>query len=92
MLQSSPKTDSKGKHASRLVDYYGEPLPQPLTWKKKWYMISAKTKIVVVSLAAVVATTATFLANLEKIQDYFRPDPVQPLVPAITVKLSNSSM
>ena len=91
MSHPSPKANSEGEHDSRLVDHYGKQLPQAVTWRKKWHTISVKAKIGVVSLAAVVAATATFLANLEKIHDYFRPEPVPPSVPAITVKLSNSS-
>ena len=43
------------------------------------------------SLLAGVAATATLLANLQKIEDYFRPLPPPPTVPAIVVEVSNSS-
>jgi hypothetical protein len=92
MSQSSPKPDSDEGNDSRLVDHRGKPLPQAVTWRERLHTISARTKIIVVSLVAIVAATAAFLANLEKIQDYFRPEPAPPSVPAITVKLSNSAL
>jgi hypothetical protein len=91
MSQSSPKFDSDEKKAPRLVDHRGKPLPQPVTWREQWHVISARTRIIVGSLLVIVAATAAFLVNLEKIQDHFRSEPAAPSVPAIMVKLSNSA-
>jgi hypothetical protein len=92
MPKTPNKTGFEGEHDSRLVDHYGKQIPQAVTWREKWHTISTKAKIIIVSIAAIVAATATFLTNLEKIQFYFRPEPAPPSVPLITVKLSNSSM
>jgi hypothetical protein len=52
--------------------------------------ISSRTRIFIVSVVAVVAGAAALLSNLEKIQNYFRPEPVPPTVRPISAKLSNT--
>jgi hypothetical protein len=62
-----------------------------LSWLERWKHLSSKVKIVAVSITTVVALLATFLAGLEKIGDFITKDDPAPSVPAITVRLLNSS-
>ncbi|MCK5215922.1 MAG: hypothetical protein KAR05_11300, partial [Candidatus Omnitrophica bacterium] len=48
-------------------------------------------KVAAISITACVALIAVFLGNLEKIGNFFTADQPLPSVPAIVVKLSNSS-
>lgn len=84
-------TESSSNNSKQLVDHQGTPFPPRVTWRQCWSAISKRTRVLLLSLMAVVAATATLLANLQKIQDYFRPPPPSPIVAPIVVEISNSS-
>jgi len=48
-------------------------------------------KVAAISVTTCVALLAAFLANIEKIGNFFKAEQPSPSVPAIVVKLSNSS-
>lgn len=66
-------------------------VPPKTHWISRWRSLSSKLKIVVISITTIVAILATFLTNIETINNFFKSQNSSPLIPNIVVKLSNSS-
>lgn len=91
MQRKSNSRNSNSECEGSIIDPAGKPFQRPISWRDRWGQVSSKVKVVALSIIACVALLATFLANLEKIGNFFKPDQPAPSVPAIIVKLSNSS-
>lgn len=61
----------------------------PKSKKSRWIAISRKIKIAAILLGALVASSAAFFENLEKITNFFKKEE-RPTIPFIVVKISNS--
>jgi len=86
MTNSSLKDEGQ----QQILGPQGVPIPPRNTWRTRWSSFSQKTRRAIVSFAALVAAAAVLLTNLERIQDYFRPEVSPPSVPPITVEITNS--
>ncbi len=86
-----PNSSLKDESQQQILGPQGIPIPPQNTWRDRWSSFSRKTRLVIVSFAALVAATAALLTNLQRIQDYFRAAPNSPSVPPITIEITNSS-
>ncbi len=85
------KPGNNNGNDSSLIDDRGNPLPKRVPLLTRLQSISAKAKVIIVSLLVLATATATLITNIEKISEFFRSDPPPITVPLIIVKLSNTA-
>jgi hypothetical protein len=66
-------------------------VPTQIAWRDRLLLIWQKTRRLIVILTVFVAGVATFLTNIEKIQQYIGTFSTTPIAPAIVVEIKNSS-
>lgn len=91
MQYKSDSQNSKSGKDGSIIDAAGKPFKRPVLGRDRWRRLSSKMKVAAISITASVALITTFIANIEKIGNFFKPEQPLPSVPAIVVKLSNSS-
>lgn len=75
---------------NEILDASGRPLPNRPTWRGRWTSISSKTRVILVSCAAIVAVAAALITQIETIGRFFSVAPQAPSVPDIRLNLTNS--
>ncbi len=88
---TSNSQDSEYRSDSSIVDNSGKPFQRRVSLLDRWRRNSPRMKTVVISMFAVVASLATFLANMETIENFFGFGKPSISLPNIVVKLLNSS-